>query len=158
MGYGKAHKLHIVAVTAVIRNPEGKYLILKRADREVAFPGHYCFPGGKVEGDDTVEETLKKEIEEEAGLKMKPGKILLKDTSFIRPDGQTAKVFSYLCDVEDASRVSINDDFTEYRWVTPDEIAALPHVGIMAELKRAEEVCELGVPLSSLHTAPSRTN
>lgn len=158
MAYEKAHKLHIVAVTAVIRNTEGKYLVLKRSEREIAFPGLFCFPGGKVEGDDTVEETLRKEIAEEAGLQMKPRKFLLKDTSFIRPDGQTVKVFTYLCEVEDAGHVTISDDFTEYRWVTPDEVASLPHVGIIVELKHAEEIRRLGLPLSKLGTAPSRTN
>lgn len=77
MPYEKSNKLHILAVTAVIRNQDGKYLVLKRHPREIAFPEHYCFPGGKVDGGDSIEETLVKEIKEESGLVMKPGKILV---------------------------------------------------------------------------------
>ena len=152
MGYKKSNKLHIVAVVAVVRNSEGNYLVLKRSEREIAYPGMYTFPGGKVEDNDTVEETLVKEVEEEAGMKLKSGKILLKDKSFIRPDGQTVKVFSYLCEVEDASKVVISDDFTDYRWITVQDLKTLPHVGIEEELLQAEKILNLGVDRALLAT------
>jgi 8-oxo-dGTP diphosphatase len=152
MVYQKQSKLHIVAVVAVIRNAEGKYLILKRHEKEIAYPGMYTFPGGKVEGNDTVEETLIKEVGEEAGLKLKPGKILLKDKSFVRPDGQTAKSFSYLCEVEDAADVVIDADFTDFKWVNIEELNQLPHVGIEEELIRAEEFYEKGFTLDVFAT------
>jgi len=152
MGYKKSNKLHIVAVVAVVRNSEGNYLVLKRSEREIAYPGMYTFPGGKVEDNDTVEETLVKEVEEEAGMKLKSGKILLKDKSFIRPDGQTVKVFSYLCEVEDASKVTISDDFTDYRWITVRDLKTLPHVGIEEELLQAEKILNLGVDRALLAT------
>ena len=75
MPYTKKNKLHIVTAVAVIRNEEGKYLVLKRSDREIAYPGMYTFPGGKIEDNDTVEETLIQEAKEEADLDLKPGKI-----------------------------------------------------------------------------------
>src|SRR6185295_10046338 len=93
MSYDKKTKLHIVSVVAVIRNSSGKYLVLKRRDDEIAYPGRFTFPGGKVEGNDTIDETLEKEVVEEIGLHLKPGKIPLKDKTFLRPDGQTTKVF-----------------------------------------------------------------
>ena len=130
MPYNKKNKLHIVAVVAVIRNREGEYLVLKRRDDEVAYPGMYTFPGGKIEDNDSIEETLVKEVREEAGLTLRPGKILLKDKTFIRPDGQTVKAFSYLCEVEDYSRVTMSSDFTDYKWVTVKELSALSHVVI----------------------------
>lgn len=153
MAYEKNNKLHILAVTAVIRNREGKYLVLKRHPREVAFPNHYCFPGGKVEGEDTIEQTLAKEIKEEAGLIMKPGKILLKDAAFVRPDGQTVKVLGYLCEVEDDSKVVFDvNDFTEYKWVTAEELSKLQHVGLEEEVRKAEEILSLGISLDKLKT------
>ncbi|MDP2932517.1 MAG: NUDIX hydrolase [bacterium] len=152
MAYQKQNKLHIVAVVAVIRNFEGKYLILKRHENEIAYPGMYTFPGGKVEGNDTVEETLAKEVAEEAGLKLKPGKILLKDKSFVRPDGQTAKSFSYLCEVEGAANVTIDADFTDFKWVNLEELKKLPHVGIEEELIRAEDFYKKGFNLDTFGT------
>ncbi len=152
MTYEKANKLHIVAVVAVIRNSDGKYLVLKRSEREIAYPGMYTFPGGKVEDNNTVEETLADEAMEEAALTLKPGKILLKDKSFVRPDGQTAKVFSYLCEVENADQVVICEDFTDYKWVTLEELKDLPHVGIEDELIQAEKIYSSGVPIDTLYT------
>lgn len=152
MPYEKSHKLHIVAVVAVIRNPEGKYLVLKRSEREIAYPGMYTFPGGKIEGNDTVEETLAKEVKEEAGLTLKPGKILLKDKSFVRPDNQTVKAFSYLCEVEYHEPVKISGDFTDYKWVSMEDLKDLPHVGIEEELRKADALYASLIDLSLLST------
>ena len=148
----KNSKVHIVAVVAVIQNNEGKYLVLKRGEHEIAYPSQYTFPGGKIEGNDTVEETLAREVEEEAGLKLKPGKILLKDKSYLRPDGQTAKFFSYLCEVEDASNVKISEDFTVHKWVSLDELHELPHVGIKDELVVADELHNAGISFDKFKT------
>ena len=152
MGYQKKNKLHIVAVVGVIRNKDGRYLVLKRHQREIAYPGQYTLPGGKVENNNTIEETLAQEIQEECGLTMKPGKILLKDKSFIRPDQQTVKVFSYLCEVEDNGRVVLSEDFTDYKWVTTEELKKIPHVGIAEELKKADELYQIKIPLEKLKT------
>lgn len=152
MTYEKQNKLHIVSVVAVIRNAEGKYLVLKRRDDEVAYPGMYTFPGGKIEGNDTVEETLAKEILEETGLTMKPGKFLLKDKTFLRPDGQTSKFFSYLCEVVSPEPIVISQDFTDHRWISSADVYTIPHVGIEEELHKADELFRHGFSLSTLQT------
>ena len=152
MPYTKNNKLHIVSVVAVIRNNEGKYLVLKRSDREIAYPGMYTFPGGKVEDNETVEETLIKEIKEEANLDLKPGKILLKDKSFIMPDDQTVKVFSYLCEVENSDDIKISDDFTDYKWISFEDLKNIPHVGIEDELLQVDKLYKLNLPLKELVT------
>ncbi len=153
------NKLHSVTVVAVIRNSVGKYLVLKRAEHELAYPDMYTFPGGKIEGNDTVEETLVREAQEEAGLTLKPGKILLKDKSFVRPDGQTSKVWSYLCEVKNDSKVIIDqNDFTDYQWVSLDDLKNIKHVGIEEELKKAEEIASMGISLDKLKTISVRVN
>lgn len=152
MAYDKSYKLHIIAVVAVIRNSQGKYLVLKRRDDEIAYPGKYTFPGGKIEGNETVEETLIKEVKEEAGLTLKPGKFLLKDKTFLRPDGQTAKSFSYFCEAEEEAPIVISEDFTDYKWVSLEELKVLPHVGIEEELQKAEEILRAGISLKILNT------
>lgn len=152
MAYKKNNKLHIVSVVAVIRNNEDKYLVLKRSDREIAYPDMYTFPGGKVEDNDTIEETLVKEAKEEANLDLKPGKILLKDKSFIRPDDQTVKVFSYLCEVENFDHIKISDDFTDYKWISFKDLKSIPHVGIEDELLQADKLYKLNISLKNLNT------
>src|SRR5581483_9146704 len=99
----KEDKLHIITVVAVIRRDDARILLLKRHDNEVVYPGFYTFPGGKVEGNDTITETLHKEVGEECGLKLEPGFILIKEKSIYRKDGQTSKSLSFLCSVKDSS-------------------------------------------------------
>lgn len=152
MPYAKMNKLHIVAVVAVIRNSDGKYLVLKRRDDEVAYPGMFTFPGGKIEGNDTVEETLIKEVLEETGLVLKKGKCLLKDKSFIRPDGQTTKVFSFLCGIDGPAAIKLSGDFTDYKWVSLIDLPNIPHVGIEGELKKAERLEKQRFSLADLST------
>jgi 8-oxo-dGTP pyrophosphatase MutT (NUDIX family) len=151
MVYDKRDKLHIVAAAAVIRNPEGKYLVLKRSEKEVAYPGYWSFPGGKSEDNETIQETLEREALEEAGLRINGRKILLKETSFMRPDGQTVKLLSYLC-FADHFDVIINENFTDFRWISIDELAGLKHAGIDEELKKAEEIYKSGIDIDIIAT------
>ncbi len=50
----------------VCKRPEGKYLA-----------GHFEFPGGKIEANETCEQALKREIIEELNTKISVGKLLL---------------------------------------------------------------------------------
>ncbi len=68
MPYTKEDKLHIVTAVAVIRRDDGRILLLKRRDDETVYPGCYTFPGGKVEDNDTLCQTLYKEVREECGV------------------------------------------------------------------------------------------
>ena len=152
MSYQKTDKLHIVSTVAVIVNADKKILLLKRHENEIAYPGMYTFPGGKIEKNDTVEETLIKEVMEETQLKLKPGKILLKDKSIIRPDGQTAKIFSFLCQAENSNEVTISQDFTDYLWTNLDGLKNIKHVGVEEEFKKAYQLLSSGTDLSQFYT------
>ena len=50
----------------VVHDPEGRILLLKRADEEV-----WCLPKGTVEAGETLERTAVREIEEETGLRVR---------------------------------------------------------------------------------------
>jgi 8-oxo-dGTP pyrophosphatase MutT (NUDIX family) len=46
--------MHYVVVTGILVNSERKFLIVKRADWEKAFPSRWTVPGGKLEVFDYV--------------------------------------------------------------------------------------------------------
>lgn len=141
---------HIVTAVAVIQRDDGRTLLLKRSDYENVYPGCYTFPGGKVENNDTITETLKKEVQEECGLVLKHGIVLIKEKSIIRPDGTTSKSLSFLCSVEDDSIIKIEEpDFTDYKWVNLEELKKLKHVGIEAEFVKAGQINENKPSISS---------
>ena len=47
---------------------DGAVLLIKRPRDEKHYPGIWAFPGGKVEHDETLIETLQRELDEETGL------------------------------------------------------------------------------------------
>ena len=155
MAYEKDEKLHIVAVNAAIRRSDGKYLVLQRSVNEKAMPGMWAFPGGKTEGNQSVDVALSAEVVEETGLQLKSAKILIADTSFVRSDGQTVKVLVFLCEVQDEMQPVVLEagSFTDYRWIVSDELTELDHVGLADEIAKAEAIIATGVDLSILGVA-----
>ena len=153
MAYSKEDKLHIVTPVAVIMRNDGRILVLKRRDDEIVYPRHFTFPGGKIEGNDTISETLNKEVKEECGLILKSGFILLKEKSIGRKDGQTSKSLSFLCSVENADNIVLDKkDFLDYKWVNLEELKKLKHVGIEAEFIKAEKIIKSGADLKIFFT------
>lgn len=66
---------HVEVVCAVIRNDEGKIFCCKRGPGR-ALDGFWEFPGGKVEPNETHEETIVREIKEELKTTIKPLKYI----------------------------------------------------------------------------------
>lgn len=143
---------HIITAVAVIRRSDGRVLLLKRSNHEKVYPGCYTFPGGKVENNDTIIETLIKEVKEECGLVLRDGIILIKEKSILRPDGATSKSLSFLCSVVDDSVVVIEEpDFTDYKWVNLDELKSLEHVGIEAEFNKVQLISNSEADISTFY-------
>lgn len=130
----KDKELHRVALTAIIYNGEGKYLITQRALTKKAFPGKWTVPGGGLMVDDYVNEkpttaagqwyhslinTLYREVREEVGIEIEKPEYLL-DLTFIRPDGIPVVVLSYYAKHK-SGEVDISHDDNhsiDYKWVT----------------------------------------
>ena len=106
----------IDVVAAVIKNQEGKYLITQRNFKKVQ-GGLWEFPGGKVEGNESKEHAIEREIKEELTLNIKAKEIL----------GE--KVFDYTersinliaVHCEKISGEVILNEHEAYAWVTPDK-------------------------------------
>ena len=111
-------KLHIVAITGMIYK-DGKFLIVKRNNDEIAYPGKWQVPGGKVERGEKCIACLEREVLEETGLKVKNVRFL-KDYTFVRPDGYHVVGIVFLCDW-DSGEVEISDAHTDFKWVNINE-------------------------------------
>jgi 8-oxo-dGTP diphosphatase len=64
--HGAARKIVDVAVGVLIR-PNGDFLLTSRPTGKV-YEGYWEFPGGKLEAGETIEEALRRELQEEIGL------------------------------------------------------------------------------------------
>src|SRR5680860_311818 len=127
----KDKELHRIALTAIIYNSDGKYLITQRNLEKKAFPGKWTVPGGGLETDDYInskpttlagqwynalENTLRREVREEVNLEISKPKYLL-DLTFIRPDGIPVVVLSYYASYS-SGEVKLDSESVDYRWVT----------------------------------------
>ena len=149
----KDRELHRIALTAIIQK-DGKYLITKRAENKKAFPGKWTVPGGGLEVDDyidiepttksgqwyyAIETALRREIKEEVNLEVDKPKYLL-DLTFIRSDGTPVVILSYYCNYK-FGEVKLDDDSTDYAWVSVDELDDYDLIdGIAEEIQEVDEI------------------
>ncbi|MBS3152381.1 NUDIX domain-containing protein [Candidatus Woesearchaeota archaeon] len=131
-------KKHIVAVTAFIKNKSGnKFLIVKRNTNEIAYPGKWAFPGGKLEKGETLLKTLKREVLEEVGLEIDENKHYLKDYTFIRPDGHNVVGICFII-IAKSEDIKLSKDFEDFAWISPDELDSFDCIpGMDEEVKLA---------------------
>lgn len=61
---------HSVSVAAVVTNDDGQVLVIQRRDN-----GDWQLPGGVLELDERIEDGLRREVEEETGVKIAPGQL-----------------------------------------------------------------------------------
>lgn len=148
----KKSELHLVPITAIIIK-RGKVLIIRRSEKEVAYPGKWTVPGGKFDIDffkkrkkttkdawyNVIEPMLAQEIKEETNLKIKDCKYLT-DMAFFRPDGLSVLCLSYYCKYA-GNEVKLEEGMTEFAWIKPTK----------AEVKKydliegiPEEIIEVG--------------
>ena len=88
---------------------EGQVLLLRRPK-----PPVWEFPGGKIEEGESLRDTIRREVEEETGLKVEPGLLMP-----IRESSDSVTIFG-LCDYKDGKVVTEN--LREYKWVDLDKV------------------------------------
>ncbi len=151
----KDKELHRIAITGIIYNEEGKYLITKRALTKKAFPGKWTVPGGGLNIDDyinspkdtkddpqwynVVEKVLRREIKEEVNCEIEKPEYLL-DLTFVRPDGVPVLVLSYFCKYK-TGEIKYDEDTIDHAWVTLDEAKSYDMInGIWEEIEMVDKI------------------
>lgn len=66
----------IRVVTAVVIDNKGEKVLVAQRAETASHPGKWTFVGGKVEPGESPEQALRREVEEETGLKINVGKLL----------------------------------------------------------------------------------
>ncbi|MBS3072533.1 NUDIX domain-containing protein [Candidatus Pacearchaeota archaeon] len=126
------NQAHYVVVTGILVK-DGKYLVVKRADWEKAFPGKWTVPGGKLEVLDYVlkkkdtsehwynvfENLLRREVLEETGLEINDIGYVT-SIVYIRPDGFPCVIVSLYAKTNNEN-VKLCNSLSEYVWVSLEE-------------------------------------
>ncbi len=129
----------------VIRDKD-KYLITKRYDPGTPFHNRWEFPGGGLEFGEAPEETLKREVKEEVGLSITKYKLIPIILSKHKNNKLWHGIFLfYLCQPKKPlQNIVLNEEATQYKWVTATEIMKIPQdkmfVGTKRIIKEAEQM------------------
>ncbi|MBI2601229.1 NUDIX domain-containing protein [Candidatus Daviesbacteria bacterium] len=129
----------MVAMGAIIENELGQILLVKRSNDNDYKPEIWEYPMGRIKQFENPVEGLKREVREETRLEIeiiKPLKVF----SFMRgekdADNEVVGVV-YWAKIEGSDdNVTLSDEHTEYKWVTPDAaLDLIDHRGIREDLE-----------------------
>ena len=121
---------------------DGCVLIMRRA-HFLSWAGSWEFPGGKLEQGESHEECLRRELEEELGIRAKVGKLLAEN----RHEYDFGEVLLYVYEViswEGEIKLTVHDDM---RWVPIRDLESYPglmpaDIPIARALKKQESARE----------------
>ena len=108
---------------AVIKDGSGRLLLIKRGHEPGK--GLWSIPGGRIEAGESDAAALVREVREETGLVVAPGRLI---GSVLRPSGSGESVFDirdYAASVIGGALVA-GDDADDAVWAGPAELDTLP--------------------------------
>ncbi len=122
-----------LGIKAIIRNSRGEVLLLKTNPAELRGDNgesYWDIPGGRIHKGTSIEEALKREVEEETGIatikEFKPFSMVLSNIRIPTNDGSVGLILSsYLCEVENVENIKLSNEHIEYKWFSPQEAAKL---------------------------------
>lgn len=121
---------------AVIIRDDGKTLVIKRAGDETHLENLWDVPGGRFEYKENPHEGLKREVKEEAGLKVSIEEPI-KVWNFLRDNGEHVVGTTFLCDPE-SLEIELGEEHTEHKWIEMEQLEEIEmHDGLRDGLKKA---------------------
>ena len=122
--------------TSLLMNDEGKILILKRSNKVKTYKGLWGGVAGYVEENEEPYDTAIKEINEEVGLNKRDISLIeqldpIVLTDYYEKKRYDWKIFVFLFKIRKKSKIIIDWEHSEYRWILPSEIVkfdTVPHL------------------------------
>jgi ADP-ribose pyrophosphatase YjhB (NUDIX family) len=111
----------LAAVSAIVTDVAGRYLLVRRSRPPEA--GRWALPGGRVEPGETLADAVIREVVEETGLAVRPGR----EVGVVRrpaPGGGTYEIHCFIVDVLGGEAVA-GSDAADVRWAAPHELSAM---------------------------------
>ncbi|WP_433188708.1 NUDIX hydrolase [Actinoallomurus sp. CA-150999] len=106
---------HSVAVAGIVIDDCGRALLVRRRDN-----GRWEPPGGVLELDETITDGLRREVKEESGLTVEPEAL----TGVYKNIAHGIVALTFRCRAL-GGQLTTNPEADAFRWVSPDEVAAL---------------------------------
>ena len=112
------------AIVAILER-QGRYLLGKRSPGKPVAPGYWGPISGRVEPGEAQADAVVREVFEEAGLRVRA---LRKVAECDTHDGLVLLHWWLAELLDDAPAQLMNDEHTELRWLTPEELGTLTPV------------------------------
>jgi len=114
-----------IAAKAIIKNKEGKILVLRQSyEKTVDGAGQYHPPGGIVEPGETLHETIKREVMEETNLQIEIRKLLSVEEWHVNIRGDDCYFVGvfFECGLKGGNFNTDNIETSGFAWIGPDDI------------------------------------
>ena len=108
-----------VIVLGIVYNPKTKKILIGKRENDLNIPKlSWCFPGGRPEYDEELDDAVVREIKEKTRLKVENlGAVFAKTY----PEKRQFLSIYYLCEKIGGAEKP-GDNFTELKWVSPEEL------------------------------------
>lgn len=133
----------LTVVGAMIKDSNGSILSCMRPEGD-AWSGWWEFPGGKVEGNESLRDALTREIEEELGMSVYPGSKVCEINHRYQDRDVSLHIFD--CGIIDRQKVILLEH-DESRWLSQEQL--LDVKWLPADLPTIEAWYREGIPITS---------
>lgn len=114
-----------VGVKVLLRNKEGKYLLIHRSS--IKYPkaaGRWDGVGGRIKPGTTLMESLKREVREETDLELIDGPKLIAAQDILRVPGKHIVRLTYTATVTGEPELDTEEN-DQYQWVTGEQFKSI---------------------------------
>ena len=119
----------IRCVGAIITDDAGRLLLIQRGHQPEE--GRWSLPGGRVRPGESDPEAVAREVREETGLHVEPGRLIGAVERPV-PGGAVFDIYDYAASVS-GGQLAAGDDAADARWIDPGDIGQLPLTSGLAE-------------------------
>jgi 8-oxo-dGTP diphosphatase len=116
-------------VGAIVTDDTGRLLLVKRGHEPEA--GRWSLPGGRVNPGESDPQAVVREVHEETGLRVEPGR-LVGEVERPAPGGAVFDIHDYAASVSGGA-LAPGDDAADARWIDPADIGQLSLTTGLAE-------------------------
>jgi ADP-ribose pyrophosphatase YjhB (NUDIX family) len=123
----------VPCVGAVVHDAAGRLLLIQRGHDP--HRGQWSLPGGRIEAGESPEQAVVREVHEETGLQVVPGRLVGRVT--IPGDGVVFDVLDLACDLTDTTAAPVaGDDADAALFADAATLAGLPCSPLLVETLR----------------------
>lgn len=118
-----------VGVKILLKNQEGKYLLVRRSVEKYPEVGaKWDIVGGRINLGSTLVDNLKREVMEETGLEINGEPKLIEAQDILRVEGRHVVRLTYIGEAD--GEVVISDEHDQYGWFSIEEMEKLEPMDI----------------------------